>query len=121
MDNPENDECHINPYGFGSQFYSDLEKYTNYEEYENGTNPIMNDTDGDQWKDGSEVYHQDQDNDGMWAGWEYYFDFSPFDATDANIDSDGDSFLNKCENKWNTNPKDPLSFPTQGELCDNFD
>ena len=28
----------------------------------------------------------------MWAGWEYYFDFSPFDATDANIDSDGDSF-----------------------------
>ena len=120
-DDPENEECHINPYGFGSQFYSDLENYTNFEEYENGTNPIMNDTDGDQWKDGSEVYHQDQDNDGMWAGWEYYFDFSPFDATDANIDSDGDSFLNKCENKWNTNPKDPLSFPTQGELCDNFD
>ena len=46
----------------------------------------------------------------MWAGWEYFFDFDPFDSADANIDSDGDGSLNKCENKWNTNPKDPLSF-----------
>ena len=57
----------------------------------------------------------------MWAGLEYFFDFDPFDAADANIDSDGDGSLNKCENKWNTNPKDPVSFPSQGELCNQFE
>jgi hypothetical protein len=120
-DNPQNFECHINPIGPGASFYNDLENYTNFEEYQNGTNPIINDTDGDKWKDGSEVYHQDQDNDGMWSGWEYYFDFDPFDASDALIDSDGDGYVNKCENRWNTNPKDPTSFPSQGELCNNFE
>ena len=69
--------------------------------------------------DGSEVYHQDHDNDGMWSGWEFYFDFDPFDAADAFVDSDGDGYNNRCENKWNTNPKDPTSFPSQGELCTN--
>ena len=67
------------------------------------------------------MYHQDQDGDGMWAGWEYYFGFDPFDPADANIDSDGDGHLNKCENKWNTNPKSAISFPGQGELCSEFD
>ncbi len=117
-DNPQDFECHISP---SSSFYDDLENFTNFEEYQNGTNPIINDTDGDKWKDGSEVYHQDQDNDDMWSGWEYYFDFDPFDASDALIDSDGDGYVNKCENRWNTNPKDPTSFPSQGELCNNFD
>ena len=56
----------------------------------------------------------------MWAGWEYYFGFDPMDPADANVDSDGDGFVNKCENKWNTHPKDPTSFPSQGELCDMF-
>ena len=119
-DNPQDFECHIDPYGSGSSFYDDLENFTNFEEYQNGTNPINNDTDGDKWKDGSEVYHQDQDNDEMWSGWEYYFEFDPFDPSDALIDSDGDGFVNKCESRWNTNPKDPTSFPTQGELCNNF-
>ena len=118
----QNAECHIDPMtDYGKRFYDDLENYTNFEEMQNGTSPILNDTDGDQWNDGSEVYHQDQDGDGMWAGWEYFFDFDPFDAADANIDSDGDGVLNKCENKWNTNPKDPVSFPSQGELCNQFE
>ena len=65
----------------------DFENYTNFEEFQNGTNPVNPDSDGDQWLDGSEVYHQDQDDDGMWAGWEYYFGFDPFDPADANIDS----------------------------------
>jgi hypothetical protein len=55
----------------------------------------------------------------MWSGWEFYFDFDPYDPADAYIDSDGDGYMNKCENKWNTNPKDPTSFPSQGELCTN--
>ena len=104
----------------GLRFYNDLENYTNFEEYQNGTNPVNPDTDGDIWEDGSEVYHQDQDDDSMWAGWEYYFGFDPMDPADANVDSDGDGFVNKCENKWNTHPKDPTSFPSQGELCDMF-
>ena len=105
----------------GSLFYDDLENYTNFEEYQNGTSPIKNDTDGDKWNDGSEVFHQDQDDDDMWAGWEYYFGYDPFDSSDSLIDSDGDGFVNRCESKWNTNPKDPTSFPSQGELCNNFD
>ena len=119
--NPQNSECHIDHMtDAGNRFYDDLENYTNFEEYQNGTNPVNADTDGDIWEDGSEVYHQDQDDDSMWAGWEYYFGFDPFDPADANVDSDGDGFVNKCENKWNTHPKDPTSFPSQGELCDMF-
>jgi hypothetical protein len=121
-DDPQDFECHIDPSSnAGSLFYDDLENYTNFEEYQNGTNPIKNDTDGDMWNDGSEVFHQDQDNDDMWAGWEYYFGYDPFDSSDSLIDSDGDGFVNKCESKWNTNPKDPTSFPGQGELCNNYD
>ena len=51
--------------------------YTSFEEYVNGTNPIRNDTDGDDWDDGPEVYYQDHDDDGMATGWEYYFNFDP--------------------------------------------
>ena len=120
-DDPANSECHIDPNGAGSIFYDDLENFTNFEEFQNGTNPILNDSDGDKWKDGSEVFHQDQDDDDMWSGWEYYFGFDPFDASDSLIDSDGDGFANKCEGRWSTNPKDPTSFPSQGELCNNFD
>jgi hypothetical protein len=119
---PQDSECHIDPTtAAGKRFYDDLENYTNYEEFQNGTNPVLNDTDGDDWLDGSEVFHQDQDEDGMWSGWEYYFQFDPFDPSDANVDSDGDGYINKCENKWNTNPKDATSFPSQGELCNAFE
>ena len=121
-DDPQDFECHIDPSSSaGSLFYDDLENYTNFEEYQNGTSPIKNDTDGDKWNDGSEVFHQDQDNDDMWSGWEYYFGYDPFDSSDSLIDSDGDGFANRCESKWNTNPKDPTSFPGQGELCNDFD
>ena len=119
-DDKQNAECHIDPTtNKGGRFYDDLENYTNYEEFQNMTDPVLADTDEDGWADGSEVYHQDHDNDGMWSGWEFYFDFDPFDAADAFVDSDGDGYNNKCENKWNTNPKDPTSFPSQGELCTN--
>ena len=119
---PQNSACHIDPSTpSGSIFYNDLGNYTNYEEYQNGTHPILNDTDGDLWLDGSEVYHQDQDDDSMWSGWEHYFGLDPFDPSDATIDSDADGYSNKCENKYNTNPLNPLSFPGQGELCNQFD
>jgi hypothetical protein len=114
--------CHIDPTDAeGSQFYNDLENYTNYEELLNGTSPVQNDTDSDGLEDGPEVFYQDHDNDDMASGWEYYFQFDPFDAADAIIDVDQDGYTNKCEEKWYTNPREPTSFPGQGQHCDNFE
>ncbi len=113
--------CHIDPEtADGKRFYDDLENFTNFEEMSNGTNPILNDTEGDSWEDGPEVYHMDHDGDGMWTGWEYYFGFDPMDPADANADHDGDGHKNWCECDWNTNPKDASSYPSQGQLCDEF-
>ena len=88
-----------------------MENYTNYEEFQNKTDPVLSDTDGDGWADGSEVYHQDHDNDGMWSGWEFYFDFDPFDAADAFVESDGDGYNNTLEISLGTNPRNPSSRP----------
>ena len=119
---PTTFNCHIDPTTeSGSQFYDDLENYTNYEELLNGTSPVQNDTEGDGLEDGPEVYYQDHDDDGMASGWEYYFQFDPFDAADAIIDVDQDGYSNKCEEKWYTNPREPTSFPGQGQHCDNFE
>ena len=119
---PSNAECHIDiNTPDGKQFYDNLANYTNYEEMQNNTNPVSNDTDGDEWNDGPEVYFQDHDSDGMATGWEYHFDFDPYDAADRMFDTDGDGHVNYCEYKWDTNPRDPNSFPGQGELCDPFE
>jgi hypothetical protein len=116
-----NSECNIDPDSpDGKRFYDNLENYTNFEEFQNGTNPITNDTDGDDWNDGPEVYYQDHDEDGMATGWEFHFKFDPFDGGDRMVDQDGDGHVNYCEYKWDTNPRDPTSFPGQGELCDPF-
>ena len=120
--------CHIDPNtASGVGFYDDLENFTNYEEYQNGTSPVYNDSDmcngercPDGLLDGYEVFHKDSDGDTMWDGWEYYFSFDPMDPSDANIDSDGDGISNRCECDYNSNPKDSSSFPKQGEICDDF-
>jgi len=116
-----NSDCNIDPDSpDGKRFYDNLENYTNFEEKQNGTNPISNDSDGDQWNDGPEVYYQDHDDDGMATGWEFHFQFDPDDPADRMIDTDGDGHVNYCEFKWDTNPRNPTSFPGQGELCDPF-
>ena len=116
-----NSECNIDPDSpDGQRFYDNLENYTNFEEMQNMTNPITNDTDGDEWNDGPEVYYQDHDDDGMATGWEYHFQFDPFDSADRMVDTDGDGHVNFCEYKWDTNPRNPVSYPGQGELCDPF-
>ena len=79
----------------------------------NGTNPIRNDTDGDDWDDGPEVYYQDHDDDGMATGWEYYFNFDPYDDSDRMVDTDGDGHVNYCEYKWDTNPRDIKVSPVR--------
>ena len=116
-----NSDCNIDPDSpDGKKFYDNLENYTNLEEKQNGTNPITNDTDGDGWDDGPEVYYQDHDDDGMATGWEFHFQFDPDDSADRLIDTDGDGHVNYCEFKWDTNPRNPTSYPGQGELCDPF-
>ena len=116
-----NSDCNIDPdTPDGQRFYDNLENYTNFEEMQNGTNPVSNDTDSDQWNDGPEVFYMDHDDDGMATGWEYHFKFDPYDAADRMVDSDGDGHVNYCEYKWDTNPRNPSSFPGQGELCDPF-
>ena len=121
-DDPTSSNCHINPdTPDGKRFYDNLENYTNYEEFINGTNPVANDTDSDDWDDGPEVYYQDHDDDGMATGWEYYFNFDPYDGADRTLDTDGDGHLNYCEYKWDTNPRDINSFPGQGQLCNAFE
>ena len=115
-------ECHIDPRTpDGKSFYNNLVNYTNYEEMQNNTNPVSNDTDGDEWNDGPEVYFQDHDDDGMATGWEFHFDFDPYDPSDRMLDTDDDNHVNYCEHKWDTNPRDPNDYPIQGELCDPFE
>ena len=90
-----NSDCNIDPdTPDGKRFYDNLENYTNLEEKQNGTNPISNDSDGDQWNDGPEVYYQDHDDDGMATGWEFHFQFDPDDPADRMIDTDGDGHVN---------------------------
>ena len=121
-DDPAGSNCHIDPNTpDGAKFYNNLENYTNFEEFQNGTNPISNDTDGDSWEDGPEVYHQDHDGDGMATGWEYYFEFDPMDPADRLADFDGDGKHNYCEYYWNTNPNDRTSFPGQGQSCSDIE
>ncbi|MGY8755734.1 MAG: hypothetical protein ACKVIR_08585, partial [Candidatus Poseidoniales archaeon] len=120
--NTQSSDCNIDPDTVdGARFYNNLANYTNYEEFINGTNPIRNDTDGDDWEDGPEVYYQDHDDDGMATGWEYYFNFDPYDPVDRMGDDDSDGHANYCEYKWDTNPRDSNSFPGQGELCSAFE
>lgn len=121
-DNSAGSNCHIDPNTpDGAKFYDNLENYTNFEEFQNGTNPIANDTDGDSWNDGPEVYYQDHDDDGMATGWEYYFEFDPMDPADRLADFDGDGKHNYCEYYWNTNPIDRTSFPGQGQSCNDLE
>jgi len=57
-------------------FVSESERFTNYEEFLNNTIPNKNDT----------------DEDGMWDGWEIYYNLNPLDNFDATVDNDMDGF-----------------------------
>ncbi len=58
--------------------------------------------------------HTDTDNDGMTDGYELFFGLNPTNATDATLDSDGDSLNNLQESAIGT---DPISADTD---CDGF-
>jgi len=67
--------------------------YSNIMEYAQGddwTNPMSNDT----------------DEDGMWDGWERFYDLNPIDSADAAEDADGGGTTNLDEFNRNLNPRD---------------
>ena len=55
----------------------------------------------------------DDDSDGMNDEWELSFGLDPSDASDANLDADGDSASNLDEYNANTDPTDPNDYPNQ--------
>ena len=113
----------------GSAFVGKLELrpdgLTNLEEMENGTDPLMWDTDGDSFErpDGSELAfddgwevnsdedtiptNPDSDGDGAWDGWEVYYGHDPLNASDRFIDTDGDGLFPFEEYDNGTDPLDP--------------
>ena len=85
---------------------------TNLQEYEHGTEPYNEDTDGDGLKDGEEIntygtdpLKVDTDDDGLYDGDEIYFETDPLNPdTDGNGTPDGDekrfqTFIHKVENE----------------------
>ena len=56
-EHPTNSQCHINPdTPDGVRFY-DNSRIDEFRGIQNGTDPVTNDTDGDEWNDGPEVYY----------------------------------------------------------------
>ena len=89
----------------------DGDNLTNLQEYQEGSNPTLTDSDGDTLSDYDEVtvhttspIKQDTDNDGMRDDWEVGNGFDPLDPTDAAMDADGDNATNLEEYGQGTNP-----------------
>jgi hypothetical protein len=69
--------------------------YTNLQEYQNGTNPNKNDTDGDSILDSWESAFNDADGDGIPSWWEILNGLNPCDPTDAGTMIDGMKAIDK--------------------------
>ena len=71
----------------------DEDGLTNFQEYENGTNPV----------NPFDVF-LDHDGDNMSTGWEAYYGLDPFNPQDAQIDHDLDGIPNLWEAYYGLNP-----------------
>ena len=110
------------------------------------TNPTLWDTDGDLISDKTDItincnpLDNDTDDDLMSDGYEYYMHLDPLNASDANIDLDGDTLTNYEEFLLWTDPKktdtdgdkfwdneelvygtDPTLYDTDGEGLSDYD
>jgi pectin methylesterase-like acyl-CoA thioesterase len=97
----------------------DSDGLTNLQEYEEeGTDPLVADTDGDGLNDGDEVtagtnpFDPDTDNDGMPDGFEVLHGLDPLSDEDALGDLDGDRVPNLWEYHRGTSPSDMNDRPT---------
>ena len=92
----------------------DSDGLINLQEYLNGTNPSVADTDGDGWNDYREVMVErtnplvfdviDSDHDGMSDAWEDTYGLNKNNAADAATDTDSDGLTNLQEFQVATNP-----------------
>ena len=94
----------------------DGESRPQYAGYDIGADEFL-DTDGDGLSDfsedntiGTDKTDPDHDDDGMPDGYEVRYDFDPFDPSDAEENSDGDSNTNVDEWVAGTDPTDPDSY-----------
>ena len=90
---------------------------TDLNEYINGTNPAISDTDSDGLSDyeeinthGTDPLDPDTDGDGMPDDWEVAYGLDPF-TDDSMEDPDGDGFTNYQEYLAQTDPNDEWSNP----------
>jgi len=108
-------------YGIGlASDDDDADGLSNQGEYDNNSNPRVNDTDGDGLTDNDEVTGNidygintspilaDTDGDGLPDNWELFYEFNPNLATGADGasgDPDGDNISNLLEYQANSNPR----------------
>jgi hypothetical protein len=91
---------------------SDGDGLSNLAEYELGTNPTEQDSDGDGVNDGEDsdpvnTEPNDVDVDGMPNDFENQYGFNPYDAADADLDRDNDGLTNLQEFQQGTDPTNP--------------
>jgi len=91
---------------------SDGDGLSNLAEYELGTDPINQDSDGDGIIDGEDsdpvnTNPVDFDNDGMTNDFENQYGLNPYDDSDAALDSDTDGLTNLQEFQQGTDPTNP--------------
>jgi hypothetical protein len=96
---------------------ADGDGFSNEEDYFNGTDPMLADTDGDGASDSEEVlaHHTDPlstdtDRDGMPDGWEVVHGLAPL-VVNAYDDDDGDRYPNVYEYTFSTDPGERASIP----------
>lgn len=97
---------------------TDLDNLSNTQEYQNATNPLLLDSDGDGLSDGREVLELfldplsvDTDGDSLPDAWEVNNGLNANDATDAQLDADNDGSSNYIEYVTSSDPQDSASVP----------
>jgi outer membrane protein assembly factor BamB len=97
---------------------ADVDGLTNLEEFSQGTNPLITDTDTDGISDFDEVNtylsnpnNTDTDSDGMPDLWEIEQGLDLLNAADAYLDADDDTISNLDEYTQATDPNDAASIP----------